>query len=87
MFVENGYELLYFKENIIVNVYFIYKYIFTKVLTTSQSIGFKGQVLIYSLIPNFDKVIFCKIFIRDIVTRIIKKQKQKKKSKSYGLTP
>lgn len=31
MFVENGYEPVYFKEYVFVNVYFIYKYIFIKV--------------------------------------------------------
>lgn len=60
MFVENGYDLVYFKESFFVNVYFIFKYTYIMVLTTSQSIGFKGLVL-----NNLDEVVFSKIFTRD----------------------
>lgn len=60
MFVENGYDLVYFKESFFINVYFIFKYTYIMVLTTSQSIGFKGLVL-----NNLDEVVFSKIFTRD----------------------
>lgn len=60
MFVENGSDLVYFKESFFVNVYFIFKYTYIMVLTTSQSIGFKGLVL-----NNLDEVVFSKIFTRD----------------------
>lgn len=59
-FVGNGYDLVHFKESAFVNVYFIFKYTCIMVLTTSQSIGFKGLVL-----NNLDKVVFSKIFTRD----------------------
>lgn len=60
MFVENGYDLVYFKESFFINVYFIFKYTYIMVLTTSQSIGFKGLVL-----NNLNEVVFSKIFTRD----------------------
>lgn len=60
MFAENGYDLVCFKESVFVNVYLIFKYTYVMVLTTSQSIGFKG------LVPNnLDEVVFSKIFLRD----------------------
>lgn len=60
MFVENGSDLVYFKVSVFVNVYFIFKYTYIMVLTTSQSIGFKGLVL-----NNLDEVVFSKIFTRE----------------------
>lgn len=60
MFAESGYDLVYFKESVFVNVYLIFKYTSIMVLTTSQSLGSKGLVL-----NNLDEVVFSKIFIRD----------------------
>lgn len=59
MLAENGYDLVYFKESVFVNVYLIFKYTYIMILTTSQSIGFKGLVL-----NNLDEVVFSKVFIR-----------------------
>lgn len=59
MLAENGYDLVYFKESVFVNVYLIFKYTYIMILTTSQSTGFKGLVL-----NNLDEVVFSKVFIR-----------------------
>lgn len=60
MFVENGYDIVYFEESVFVNVYFIFKHTYIMVLTTSQSIGFRGLVL-----NNLHGAVFSKIFTRD----------------------